>query len=160
MVLDVGEPACFACLYYAHSWDKSIDVASDASIDLGWDKAPLERAHIIATQHGGSMEPSNFVLLCTTCHAAAPVIARPEPMFEWMAARESCDKRRTREMFDEFDRCFGSRDAWVAKLSPILQDPKLLQAMMDDQSIGLHLTKITFSTMAYALRNYLESKPA
>lgn len=154
MVLDVGEPACFACHYFAKTWDKCINVASAASIAAGWNKTSLERAHIIAKQHGGSLEPSNFVLLCSDCHAAAPVISRPEPMFEWMLKRESYNQRRDREMMEELDQCFGGRDQWVQKLKPLLQDPAFRQAMIDDKSIGFHLSKITFSTMAYALRDY------
>ena len=47
-------------------------------------KKAVERCHIIPHSLGGSNDPSNFVLLCKTCHAECPDVNDKEFMFEWI----------------------------------------------------------------------------
>lgn len=75
-------------------WSKRVD---DWDLTVEWGQAhkccwrcgyetPLERAHIIPDSLGGLDEPSNFVLLCTHCHASAPNVLDPEIMWDWLKA--------------------------------------------------------------------------
>ncbi|MFP5446680.1 MAG: hypothetical protein ACLGIY_24430, partial [Betaproteobacteria bacterium] len=54
-LIDLGEPTCFAC---DNGWNGRYDVnnvnATDAHCAKAWKSAPLERAHIVARQFGGS----------------------------------------------------------------------------------------------------------
>src|SRR5438874_2210166 len=79
LLVDVGEPACFACDYFSEYWH--------CKPGREWDTVPLERAHIIARSAGGSNEVDNFVLLFPDCHAAAPMTTDPAVMLSWMTQR-------------------------------------------------------------------------
>ena len=92
---DLGEPCCFACGYYSEHWDKDTARAS-------WERATLERAHIIPASLGGSDDASNLLLLCTACHEDSPDWPDPSAMARWIASRPS---RRSQE--------FEEREAWM-----------------------------------------------
>jgi hypothetical protein len=50
----------------------------------------LDRCHLIPRGAGGSDLPSNLVLLCKRCHAAAPNVGiSAQPMIQWIQAREN-----------------------------------------------------------------------
>lgn len=70
---------------------------SDDMIGVEWENASeccwrcaqkrnLQRCHIIPDSLGGKDEPSNFVLLCESCHAEAPNVSDPEVMWDWLAS--------------------------------------------------------------------------
>ena len=95
MVVDIGEPSCFACGYYAREWDKS---------SQPWEVAKsLEMAHIVARSKGGVDTPENLVLLCVGCHEEAPMTNDREVMFRWIEKRESHFMRTMRVMLRELD---------------------------------------------------------
>ncbi len=94
-VPDLGEPSCFACGYYARTWDKERTVAKR------WEVSALDMAHIVSSDDGGLKEPSNLVLLCYLCHAAAPMTLNERDMFAWIDARESDLARTMRLVGDE-----------------------------------------------------------
>ena len=50
----------------------------------GYDDKPLERCHVIPHSLGGKDEPSNYRLLCGTCHLEAPNVADPKAMDNWI----------------------------------------------------------------------------
>lgn len=47
-----------------------------------------ERAHIIARSHGGSDHPSNFFLLCGTCHRNQPDGASRQYQLDWIKSHK------------------------------------------------------------------------
>lgn len=47
-------------------------------------KKTLQCCHIIPYSLGGKDEPSNFVLLCSDCHEAAPNVQSPSFMWDWI----------------------------------------------------------------------------
>jgi coenzyme F420-reducing hydrogenase beta subunit len=49
----------------------------------------LERAHIVAHRNGGSMDPTNFFLLCHICHEEQPDDATVEAQLFWLANHEA-----------------------------------------------------------------------
>ncbi|WP_245234630.1 HNH endonuclease [Streptomyces flavochromogenes] len=70
---------------------------------LGMDEAaclvcwrrPVERAHVVPTSLGGSMDVRNFALLCRDHHAEAPDVADAESFWAWVdyaELRDSPDK--------------------------------------------------------------------
>lgn len=58
-------------------------------------RTPVERAHVVPTQLGGSMDVRNFALLCSSHHAEAPDVADAESFWAWVdyaELRDSPDK--------------------------------------------------------------------
>ncbi|MBM0203251.1 HNH endonuclease [Micromonospora sp. STR1s_5] len=83
-VLDLGEPACFGCRWYADGCEASDAVTLKAAWAL---RAKLDRAHLRPHSLGGSNEPSNIVLLCRVCHLDAPDWDDPAEMLAWVQRR-------------------------------------------------------------------------
>lgn len=76
-MMDWGEPQCWACSYYAHSWEIGSLKA--------WDKANgLDRCHVIPYALGGTDDPLNIVLMCAACHRDSPDHKDPQFLFDWM----------------------------------------------------------------------------
>ena len=68
---------------------RMINVAWEDALEYCWRcayKRRLQRCHIIPDSLGGIDEPSNYVLLCKTCHEAGPNVSDPEVMWDWIAA--------------------------------------------------------------------------
>ncbi|MGP4052818.1 hypothetical protein [Streptomyces sp. 2A115] len=58
-------------------------------------RTPVERAHVVPSQLGGSMDVRNFALLCAAHHAEAPDVADAESFWAWVdyaELRDSPDK--------------------------------------------------------------------
>lgn len=75
--------------WQAHMPDYMISVEWEDASDHCWRcgrKQKLQRCHIIPDSQGGTDEPSNFVLLCKTCHAEGPNVSDPDIMWDWIAA--------------------------------------------------------------------------
>jgi len=77
--LDLGEPTCFACGEY---WKGDFDNRRGFA---GWNAAPLDRAHIIPRSLGGpNDDPSNFVMLCDSCHPQNPHTKSRPVFMKWL----------------------------------------------------------------------------
>ncbi len=61
---DIGEPSCQACGSYNPEWD---EVHKD-DLNKKWESTGLEKAHIVPHRMSGENIPSNFLMLCRSCH--------------------------------------------------------------------------------------------
>jgi hypothetical protein len=86
---DVDEPCCFACGWYSERWMEG------RSARKAWERATLERAHIIPAGLGGASHPGNFLLLCRPCHKDSPDWDEPLEMANWISHR---DERPSKEV--------------------------------------------------------------
>ena len=87
---DWMEPQCMGCGFF---WDARYDAkkipAPDASIRKWqavadcWERAPVQRCHIVPRSLGGSDEVSNLVLMCKVCHDLSPDVTDPAMFFAW-----------------------------------------------------------------------------
>lgn len=77
LCVDLVEHSCFACGWF-----------DDDAPDLHWNRAKLERAHIVPEALGGPSVPSNLVLLCARCHMEAPNTPDRQYMLDWIRRRE------------------------------------------------------------------------
>ncbi|MEU6386478.1 HNH endonuclease [Streptomyces bauhiniae] len=84
----IDEPCCFACGWFSERWKRTTAQAS-------WQRANLERAHIVPSSLGGPDDASNLLLLCKPCHQESPDWADPAQMARWIATRE---ERPSREL--------------------------------------------------------------
>lgn len=91
-LIDVGEPSCFACGWMATDPDLE-PVLWDV-----WNKAMLQRCHLVPRALGGADTPSNLVLLCARCHREAPDVGHGEYMLRWIGAHESWGALFIREL--------------------------------------------------------------
>lgn len=82
----LDEPCCFTCGWFSERWSQTTPQAS-------WQRANLERAHIIPRSLGGPGDASNLLLLCRPCHQESPDWIDPEQMARWVATREERPSR-------------------------------------------------------------------
>lgn len=81
-LLDRGEPTCWAC---NDTFEGRFDQGNTRR--ARWENSPLQRCHIVPDSLGGSNDPSNFVLMCRTCHDLSPDTTSPEILFAWMRSQ-------------------------------------------------------------------------
>lgn len=73
-MVDYGEPSCQSCGCWSISTEfgefKSGDTEGNEWLaNQRWNYSGFEKAHIVAHEYGGSdTDPSNFLILCRTCH--------------------------------------------------------------------------------------------
>jgi hypothetical protein len=87
--LDVDNPCCFACGWFSERWTEG------RSPRKAWERATLERAHIVPAGLGGSNAASNIILLCSPCHRDSPDWHDPWEMAVWISNRA---ERPSKEM--------------------------------------------------------------
>lgn len=95
--IDWGEPNCFACGWWATRADEAPELWSV------WNRAALDRCHLVPAALGGEDEPENLVLLCIQCHQDAPDVADPTYMLRWIERRESWINRGMRLLQKAFE---------------------------------------------------------
>lgn len=87
--LDIDSPCCFACGWFSERWTEG------RSVRMAWERATLERAHIIPAGLGGSNRAGNIILLCAPCHRESPDWDEPWEMAVWISNRP---ERASKEM--------------------------------------------------------------
>jgi hypothetical protein len=112
---DLGEPCCFACGWYSQYWDKHTAQAS-------WERATLERAHIVPASMGGPDVAENLLLLCSPCHKEAPDWPDPAEMARWLASRPV---RRSAE--------YEAEDAWTVAAGKVPEFANLVHSIPADR---------------------------
>lgn len=152
--VDIGEPACFACEYYHPSWDEP------EQHDKRWERAALERAHIVARSIGGSDEPSNFLLLCHECHEAAPMVADSRFMLAWAAKRGNWLLKQNEEIRQHLQRLGVSDQRLKAtgKLDRRLMDKAVIESNAGSHFSGERGAITSPATYAAIIVRYVELK--
>jgi hypothetical protein len=82
---DWGEPACMAGGAWQERWD-----TGEPSV-ARWNKSTLEKCHVVPLYKGGPDDPSNMVLMCSSCHDGQPDSEDPQVTYEYMRARKLWD---------------------------------------------------------------------
>jgi len=145
-VVDLGEPACFACGHFKESWDRRKRVPDR------WNRSELERAHIIAKGTGGSNEPSNLVLLCSFCHGQAPMTTFPAIMERWI------DQPRASELISRVQA--GIEDAQQVLEAPLPEvTPEQLGKTAKALGVSLHSTSITSGSISAIIQLIAAAQP-
>ncbi|MGW6872930.1 HNH endonuclease [Streptomyces xanthophaeus] len=84
---------CFACGWYSERWAK-------ASARATWERATLERAHIVPSSLGGDDDATNIILLCSPCHRDSPDWHEPSAMAAWIGQRPDRSSKEVEDMSD------------------------------------------------------------
>ena len=83
--IDWGEPSCWACgLGWEGRYDIKTPNASWTSIERAWERAPLQRCHIVPKSLRGPDTVDNLFLMCRECHDLAPNTPIREIFFHWV----------------------------------------------------------------------------
>lgn len=148
-------PCCFACGWHAERWTKTTPKAS-------WERATLERAHIVPSSLGGSDDAANVILLCTPCHRDSPDWPNPSEMARWIAERP---ERGSKEIEDFADWFIALKQApefstLLAKLEadPDVPDDVAIRQIKEllwesTKTAGLHASALSTGTKAAILRD-------
>ncbi len=124
LMIDLGEPFCFACRIRYLGWDfketkATKKLTGNSALYRHWNKLPLERAHIIPHARGGSNRLRNFVLLCPECHKEAPDVVNSYLMLKWLQNRNQVlMNQRVRE--------------WVQACLELDTDPHIVARQLSD----------------------------
>jgi len=125
--IDLRHPCCWAC---GRTWSGAGPISNAdppwAKITGAWDRASLERHHIIPEALGGPSDPPNLFLLCRECHDLAPSLKSKRPFFLW-ARKQSYWQRRTRDLHHALGTFYPSDPHIVEDLSPLMASPAFLQ---------------------------------
>lgn len=97
VILDPGEPCCWACGKYAVKDDELESFNRDPSVtrdnyfkklySLPILKSRLNRCHIKPNALGGEDSPENLFLMCEECHALSPDTTNRAAFFRWVYDR-------------------------------------------------------------------------
>lgn len=144
--IDIGEPSCMACGYFARSWDKG------RAEGARWNHATLDRAHVVAASAGGPDTPSNYVLLCAKCHAAAPMTRDERVMFAWCERRPSYVSAQMNDLRSELANLGVDLESLSGLAAlPLEELRERLKRAAGDIDAGSHLCHMSASTRAVAL---------
>jgi HNH endonuclease len=140
--IDWGEPSCWAC---GEFWNGRYDItnpkASYEKILEVWEKAPLQRCHIIPRSLGGSNETSNLFLMCKECHDLAPNTSIPEIFFQW-ARKQNFSERHVYQM-QQCMKAFGISEELHIKFNEISQTKEFKDFLI--KHAGLHRPQSGYS---------------
>lgn len=131
--LDAKSPCCFACGWFSERW------ANGCSPRKAWERASLERAHIIPAALGGPNAASNIILLCAPCHRDSPDWHDPWEMAAWISQRP---ERASREM--------EHVDAW---LRAVAEAPLFKPALNEALAAGLSEKEVVEMMRRHARRS-------
>lgn len=155
MLEDLEEPCCFACGWHSERWIKATAKAS-------WERATLERAHVVASSLGGSDEAANVILLCSPCHRDAPDWHESSAMAIWIAERP---ERRSKELEEIGDWCRAFQQVPEFRellaeyeANPDMPDDVAVQRIVDmlwasTQKAGMHAGTLSSGTKVAILRD-------
>lgn len=114
MLEALDAPSCFACGWFSERWEKATPKSS-------WERALLERAHIVPASLGGSDDAANVILLCGPCHRESPDWYEPDCMARWIAERPERGSKELEEL-----------DDWCAAAQQVPQFRALLELVCMD----------------------------
>jgi hypothetical protein len=162
MLQDLAAPCCFACDWHSEHWAKATPKAS-------WERATLERAHIVPRSLGGADDPSNVLLLCAPCHRDSPDWCDPSAMARWIAERPD---RASKEVEDFADwakaaqQVPGFQDLLAEyEANPDLPDDVAVQRLVDmlwasTRLASTHNVSLSSGTKVAILRDTVERAAA
>jgi Recombinase/HNH endonuclease len=102
--IDAACPKCWAC---GQDWNKrfwSKQAMPSGRTFTVWERAPLQRCHIVPRKLDGHNDPSNLFLMCNECHDVAPNTTDRSLFFEWVKNQDYSRRRekRLRQALDDF----------------------------------------------------------
>jgi 5-methylcytosine-specific restriction endonuclease McrA len=154
-LVDLGEPHCFAC-----GWPAT-DPNEPPRIWSVWNKARLERSHLVPRMLGGADSPGNLVLLCPDCHRDAPDVGDPTYMLAWITRRESRFVRWRRAIEEAIDAAGLRSDLESLSFDDVRGSDTVVNGLAQTWT-GLHGSRIADATVGAvaveALRRLIQDR--
>ena len=94
------------------------------------------------------------MLLCSRCHADAPMVADPAAMLRWVTARESSQAAHIREALAELGRLGVTVDEGVLSRADAVV--ALLPAAIDELGAASHSGRMSPATLALVAKRAIE----
>lgn len=136
-------PFCFGCFKPKSEWSK------------------LERAHIIPHMLGGSNHPSNFVMLCHSCHLDNPNTRSEEVYFQWIKNVKNYRTKKTESVIQALS-VFGVSCDMINILYNIEGDAfvsSLMQSAKKDCGLHQGLNTNTFAgAVSVKIKEYFKTR--
>lgn len=161
MLEDLTHPCCFACGWFSEHWAKATSKAS-------WERATLERAHIVPSSLGGPDDATNVILLCAPCHRDSPDWHDPSAMARWIAERPERGSKELEELSDwitalqqapEFDTLLTlvGMGVRMGVDTPEGAAQDIIDVLWESaQNAGTHVTELSRGTKVAILRDAAE----
>ncbi|HKO26664.1 MAG TPA: hypothetical protein VJU80_04340, partial [Solirubrobacteraceae bacterium] len=105
-----------------------------AGYERAWQRAQLDRCHIVPAGLGGSGEASNLYLMCHECHDAAPDTPNRELFLTWADAQ--CWFHRRYDEFVRNVRDLRLTDAELEETTSVLRSPYWKSQLLE--FVGTH----------------------
>jgi hypothetical protein len=138
--VDLLEPACFACGWWQEHWDAQ---------RRPWEAARLQRCHLTPKSLGGPDAVENLVLLCISCHRAAPDHVNPEWMIRWIQSRDDWFIRRWHEIVAEVIQPLAQLGVPPDDATRYLTEPRFRDRVLSECAV--HEGQLALSTVTAAL---------
>jgi hypothetical protein len=159
-VIDTGEPTCWACGEFWWGRYDPPNKATPQQILRAWNRAPLQRCHIVASSLGGSDDPSNLFLMCRDCHDRSPNTCSREAFLTWAASQSFL--RRFRKQVEEEMATFGIHDEEVPELVALIRLDEFLDWSLSNAAQHFPQTgsgrKFSVSTMFAAALEFRKAR--
>lgn len=148
--LDVDNPCCFACGWFSERWTQG------RSARKAWERATLERAHILPAGLGGSSAASNLILLCSSCHRESPDWHEPLEMAVWICRRPERASKEV-EHADMWLRAVGEVPLFKVAISEVVAGGGSAEAVLEvmrryTRHAVVHRGELSQGTMEAILR--------
>ena len=159
---DIGEPACFACGMYDHTFDLVDKKLTEKNVEVAWSKNHFEKAHIIPHALGGSNDPPNYVILCKACHSQAPNIKNRRLFIEWVLNYSKNAWRQSESIVAQY---LSDEDTRIlSKMIINKESSKILDEWLSENDLGPHpgsdnLGSANLIRIAITLRSFLDGNP-
>lgn len=133
----LGEPCCWACKrHFDAKYDLNKPSATREDIIKDWERAPLQRCHVISRQFGGEDIPDNLFLMCKSCHDRAPNTKSREAFLDWVERQDYTalvqeDLMRELRNFELIDR--------IDDVNEMLADRELMKRFFSNS--GFHMNQ-------------------
>ena len=163
--VDWEVPICFACRAFCGSDREITGVYRSkqwfSNIYAAWEKAKLERCHIITDSLGGINKPSNIVFLCKECHTLSPDTGDTAVFFKW-CNNQSWLKRGYSKIEDGFN-SFGIDVKDKQAIAPILDlfssDERVAAfKKFAADNISLHAGRLSMASLVGALLSFCKTE--
>lgn len=155
MLESLEHPCCFACGWFSERWTKATPKAS-------WERAALERAHVVPASLGGPDAAENIILLCQPCHLASPDWHESSEMARWIAERPERASKEVEDLGEWIQAMHavpGFTELLVeAKANPELNDEDAVRRIVDllrasTRRASVHAGTLSPGTKAAILRD-------
>ncbi len=156
VITDLGEPECWACgmfnenIYENLNYDKLLQGKNVIRVWSLPEVKYLQKAHILSKMLGGENKPSNYFLLCKTCHQESPDFSDTHYFYAYICHTRKYACRIRNKRSNEIQRAVYELANLMNK-NILTIDKGIKNIESSVEKMGLHITSFSLYTMASAI---------